>query len=77
MPREYLINKLRRWSHAVDAEPASDLMEEAAAELARLHTVIDSYAASAAAACREINMLRGIKDDAAAKPANLGSNAAG
>lgn len=53
-----LIKRLRTWTHAVDAVPASDLMDEAAKELDRLLGVIDAYADSAAAACREINMHR-------------------
>lgn len=31
-----LPTRLRRWTHAVDAVPASDLMDEAAAEIERL-----------------------------------------
>lgn len=31
-----LVTRLRRWTHAVDAVPASDLMDEAAAEIDRL-----------------------------------------
>jgi hypothetical protein len=77
MSREDLVRRLRTWVHAVDAVPVSDLMDEAAAEIERLHIVIDCYAASSAAACRELAMLRGVKDDAATQPANLGSNTAG
>lgn len=54
-----IVARLRRWSHAVDAVPASDMMDQAADEIERLHTVIDSYCRSAAAACREIDALRG------------------
>jgi hypothetical protein len=52
-----LIERLRKWTHAVDAQPASDLMDEAAAELERALVVIDSYSHAAAAACREIKQL--------------------
>jgi hypothetical protein len=31
-----LVARLRRWTHAADAAPASDLMDEAADEIARL-----------------------------------------
>ena len=31
-----LVSRLRRWTHAVDAVPASDLMDEAADELERI-----------------------------------------
>jgi hypothetical protein len=31
-----IVTRLRRWVHAVDAVPASDLMDEAAAEIERL-----------------------------------------
>lgn len=53
-----LIERLRKWTHAVDAPPASDLMDEAAAELERALGVIDTYSESAAGACRQINQLQ-------------------
>jgi len=53
-----IVTRLRTWVHAVDAVSASDLMEEAAAEVARLRTVCECYAHSSAAACREIASLR-------------------
>ena len=31
-----IVTRLRRWTHAVDAAPASDLMDEAADEIERL-----------------------------------------
>lgn len=31
-----IVERLRRWTHAVDAAPASDLMDEAADEIERL-----------------------------------------
>jgi hypothetical protein len=31
-----IVTRLRRWTHAVDAAPASDLMDEAAYEIERL-----------------------------------------
>ena len=35
-----IATRLRRWTHAVDAVPASDLMDEAADEIERLRTAI-------------------------------------
>jgi len=35
-----IVSRLRRWSHAVDAAPASDLMDEAADEIERLRDAI-------------------------------------
>lgn len=35
-----ITTRLRRWTHAVDAVPASDLMDEAAAEIERLRLAI-------------------------------------
>jgi hypothetical protein len=61
-----IVTRLRTWVHAVDAVSASDLMEEAAAEVARLRTVCECYAHSSAAACREIASLRGYRDAAEA-----------
>jgi hypothetical protein len=57
-----LIERLRKWSIAVDAVPASDIMEEAAAELERCLITIDCYCQYAAAAEREFRRLRGVKD---------------
>lgn len=34
-----IIERLRRWTHAVDAAPASDLMDEAAGEIERLRSL--------------------------------------
>jgi hypothetical protein len=34
-----IVTRLRRWTHAVDAVPASDLMDEAADEIHRLRLV--------------------------------------
>lgn len=31
-----IVERLRRWTHAVDAQPACDLMDEAATEIERL-----------------------------------------
>jgi hypothetical protein len=36
MGKEDIVIRLTRWVHAVDAEPASDLMDEAAGEIKRL-----------------------------------------
>jgi hypothetical protein len=35
-----IVTRLRRWTHAVDAEPASDLMDQAAEEIENLRTAI-------------------------------------
>jgi len=35
-----IVTRLRRWTHAVDAAPASDLMDEAAEEIENLRTAI-------------------------------------
>lgn len=40
------------------SQERSELLLAAAKEIERLHTVLDSYCASAAAACREIAALR-------------------
>ena len=53
-----ICERLRRWSFSPDAVPASDLMDEAAAEIERLVTVCETYAHSSAGACREIASLR-------------------
>lgn len=37
---ECIVSRLRRWAHAVDAVPASDLMDEAADEIDRLREAI-------------------------------------
>lgn len=34
-----VVDRLRRWAHAVDAVPASDLMDEAAGEIERLRSL--------------------------------------
>ena len=36
--------RLRKWTHAVDAPPASDLMDEAAREIGMLRMVAESAA---------------------------------
>jgi len=45
-----IVSRLRRWTHAVNAEPASDLMDAAAAEIESLRSVL-------AASMREITRL--------------------
>jgi hypothetical protein len=35
-----IVTRLRRWTHAIDAAPASDLMDEAADEIDRLREAI-------------------------------------
>lgn len=34
-----IVDRLRRWTHAADAAPASDLMDEAAGEIERLRSL--------------------------------------
>jgi hypothetical protein len=46
-----IVTRLRRWCHAVDAESAQDLMDEAATEIARLR--IRSHEREAIAAATE------------------------
>lgn len=51
-----IVERLRRWTHAVDAQPASDLMDEAAAEIERLRwrvKTLESAAMYADAMLRE------------------------
>ena len=57
-----IIERLRKWPIAVDAVPASDIMEEAAKELERCLITIDCYCGYAAAAEREFRRLRGVTD---------------
>lgn len=38
--KQDIVIRLRRWTHDVDAQPASDLMEEAAKEIERLRAKI-------------------------------------
>lgn len=51
--------RLRESAVLARATDVSQVLEEAASELDRLHIIIDCYAHSSAAACREINALRG------------------
>ena len=39
-----IVQELRSWTHAPDARPVSDLMDEAAAEIERLSGIIEDYA---------------------------------
>ena len=57
-----LIERLRNWSISVTAVPASDIMEEAAAELERCLVTIDCYCQYAGAAEKEFRRLRGVKE---------------
>ena len=59
--RSTLPQRLRESMTQARAIDRSDLLRDAAEEIERLHTVIDCYAHSAAAACREIAALRGNK----------------
>jgi len=40
-----IVTRLRRWCHAVDAESAQDLMDEAASEIERLRNQVESMRA--------------------------------
>ena len=42
MSKEDIVIRLTRWVHAVDAEPASDLMDEAAGEIKQLRREVVS-----------------------------------
>lgn len=53
-----LVSDLRRWAHAPEALPASDMMDKAATEIERLLVAIAAYAASSKAAAKEIARLR-------------------
>jgi hypothetical protein len=44
-----IVERLRRWTHAADAAPASDLMDEAAAEIERLRQERNHWMAAARA----------------------------
>ena len=46
-----IVERLRRWTHAVDAAPACDLMDEAADEIARLRLTDAEREAVLAMAC--------------------------
>jgi hypothetical protein len=51
-----IVTRLRRWTHAVDAAPASDLMDEAADEIERLRLTDEEREAIKAgiSACEDI-----------------------
>ena len=53
-----LVEELRSWTHAPVARPASDLMDEAAAEIERLGGIIKDYAAICQSSQREIYALK-------------------
>lgn len=57
-PDTDIVTRLRRWTHAVDAAPASDLMDEAADEIERLRTLADKRGDIAIDRRREIERLR-------------------
>lgn len=57
-----ICERLRRWTHAPDAQPASDLMDEAAAEIERLRALADKRGEIAVDRRREIQRLR-LTDD--------------
>lgn len=76
--RVNLPQRLRDSAKQARAIDRSKLLEEAAKEIERLYICIDCYSESSALALAEINMLRKmVRNDAAAKSANLGSNADG
>lgn len=47
-----IVERLRRWTHAVDAQPACELMDEAAAELERLRWRVKTLESAAKYAAR-------------------------
>lgn len=53
-----ITTRLRRWTHAVDAAPASDLMDEAAAEIELLRGYRDEAESQAAIASLAVARLR-------------------
>jgi hypothetical protein len=55
-----ITTRLRRWTHAADAVPASDLMDEAAAEIARLRLTEEEREAIDEA----VNFYGGVEEDA-------------
>jgi ribosomal protein L40E len=60
-----MVARLRASAKQARAVDRSELLEEAAKELEMLYICIDCYAASSAAACREIRMLKDRLNDAA------------
>jgi hypothetical protein len=58
MSRRDIVEQLRTWVHAVDAVPASDMMDEAAAEIERLRAIADRRGDLAVERRREIARLR-------------------
>ena len=53
-----IVTRLRRWTHAVDAAPAGDLMDEAAVEITHWRLEAGVHRQRAAAAVAEIARLR-------------------
>lgn len=53
-----ICDRLRRWTHDANAQPASDLMDEAAAEIERLRALADKRGTIAVNRRREILRLR-------------------
>ncbi len=64
--RSLLPSALRESASQARAIDRSELLRQAAAEIERLHTVIDCYAHAAEAAASEINQLRNNDGPAAA-----------
>jgi len=52
-----LVTRLRRWTHAADAPPASDLLDEAAAEIERLRGYRDAAESEASIASLAVERL--------------------
>lgn len=53
-----LVKRLRTWAFATDAVPASDLMDEAADEIARLRSLRDEDAATVSACVSDYQKCR-------------------
>jgi hypothetical protein len=63
-----IVTRLRRWTHAVDAAPASDLMDEAADEIERLLRIINRAAGDLSRLQKENVRLRSLCGLAANQP---------
>ena len=58
-----IVERLRRWTHAADAAPVCDLMDEAADEIARLRlTDAEREAVERSAAAWEADARMGLSD---------------
>lgn len=53
-----IVDRLRTWVHATDALPASDIMDEASVEIARLRAICESLRVEVRTQRQEIAALR-------------------